>query len=51
MPFCFILKVSPLCQTLSSGLDMFQKALLTSNLLSKDAKISWVIDKNWLIQE
>ena len=30
---------------------MPKKTLLTSNPLSKDAKISWVIDNSWLIQE
>ena len=30
---------------------MSKKALLTSNPLSNDVKISWVIDNIWLIQE
>ena len=30
---------------------MSKKILLTSNPLSKDVKISWIIDNSWLIQE
>ena len=45
------MKVSLSCQTLSRALDMSKKTLLTFNPLSKDAKISWVIDNSWLIQE
>ena len=30
---------------------MSKKTLLTSNTLSKDVKILWVIDNSWLIQE
>ena len=32
-------------------LDMSKKTLLTSNPLSQDVKISWVIDNSWLLQE
>ena len=32
-------------------LDMSKKTLLTSNSLSQDVKISWVIDNSWLLQE
>ena len=51
MPFCFNLKISPSCQTLSKALGMSKETLLTSNPLSKDVKISWVIDSSWLIRE
>ena len=51
MSFCFNLKRSPSYQTLSKALDMSKKTLLTSNPLSKDVKISWVIDNSWLMQE
>ena len=30
---------------------MSKKTLLTPNPLSKDVKISWVIDNSWLMQE
>ena len=46
MPLCFTLKISPLFQTLSKALDMSKKTLLTSNPLSKDAKILWVTGNN-----
>ena len=51
MPFCFNLKISPSYQTLPKALDMSKKTLLTSNPLSKDVKISWLIDNSWLMQE
>ena len=51
MPFCFSLKISPSCQTLSKVLVMSKETLPTSNPFSKDVKISWVIDNNWLMQE
>ena len=51
MLFCVNLKIRLACQTLSKGLDMSKKTRLTSNPLSKDVKISWVIDNSWLIQE
>ena len=51
MPFCFNLKISPSCQTLWKGLDMSEKALITSNSLSKDIKISWIVNNRWLIQK
>ena len=51
MSFCFNLKISPSCQTLSKALDMSKETLLTSDPLSKDVKISWVIDNSWLMQE
>ena len=44
------MKISPSCQTLSKALDMSKKALLTSNPLSKDVEILWVIDNSWLMQ-
>ena len=44
------MKISPSCQTLSKAFDMSKKTLLTSNSLSKDIKISWVIDNSWVIQ-
>ena len=47
MPFCFSLKITPSCQTLSKALDMSKKTLLTSSSSSKDLLISWVID--WLM--
>ena len=49
--FCFNLKISPSCQTLSKALDISKKTPLTSNPSSNDFQISWVIDKNWLIHE
>ena len=51
MSFCLNLKVSPLWKTSSKAVNMSKKTLLTSNPLSKDVKVSWVIDNNWLIQE
>ena len=51
MLFYFNLKIRPSCQTLSKALDMSKETVLTSNPLSKDVKISWVIDSSWLIQE
>ena len=51
MPFSFNLKISTSCETLSKNLDMSKKTLLISNPLSKDVKISWVIDNSWLTQE
>ena len=51
MPFCFNLKISPSCQTLSKTLDMSKKTILTFNPLSKDIELSWVIDSSWLVQE
>ena len=41
----------PSWQTLSKALDMSKKTLLTFSRLSKDVKISWVIDNSWLIPE
>ena len=40
MPFCFSLKITPSCQTLSKALDMSKKTLLISSPSSKDLKIS-----------
>ena len=51
MPFCFNLKIIPLCQTLSNAFEISRKMPLTSNPSSKDLHISCVIDKCWLIQE
>ena len=51
MPFCFSLKIIPLCQTFSNTFEISRKTPLTSNPSSKDLHISWVIDKSWLIQE
>ena len=51
MPFCFSLRIIPLCQTLSNTFEMSRKAPLTSNPPLKDLHISWVIDKSWLMQE
>ena len=64
MMFCFNLKISPLCQTLSGGLFyqgmtlsnavvhlFLRKLLLISYPLSKDVKISLLIDNSWLAQE
>ena len=51
MPFGFNLKIRPSCQTLSKALDMSKKTFVTSNPLSEDVKISWVIFNSWLIQE
>ena len=51
LPFCFNFKISPSCQTLSKALNMSEKILLTSNPLSKDVKVSWLIGNSWLIQE
>ena len=44
IPFCFNLKISPLCQTLSIALDMSKETFLSSNLLSKYVKTLWIID-------
>ena len=51
MPFCFNLKISRSYQTLSNALDKSKKTLLTSNPLSKEGKILWVINNSWLMQE
>ena len=45
--FCFNLEIRPLCQVL----DMSKKTLITSNPLSKDIEISWIIDNSWLMLE
>ena len=46
MPLCFNLKISP-----SKALYISKETIRTSNPLSKDVKILWVIDNSWLIQE
>ena len=38
MLFCFNLKISPSCQTLSKVFDMSNRTVLTSNPLSKEVK-------------
>ena len=40
IPFCFDLKMSPLCQNLSNAFDISRKTPLTSNPLSNDLYIS-----------
>ena len=50
IPFCFSLKIIPSCHTLSNAFEISRKTPLTSNQLSKDLCISWVIDKSCLIQ-
>ena len=51
MPFFFNLKITPSRQTLSKALDMPKETVLTSNPLTKDVKLSWLIDNSWLIQK
>ena len=51
IPFCFDLKMNPLCQTLSNAFDISRKTPLTSNPLSNDLYISWVIAKSWFMQD
>ena len=51
IPFCFNLYISPSCHTLSKALDMSRNTPLTSKPLSKEVKISWVIDRSWFMQE
>ena len=48
MPFYFNCYIRPSCNTLSKALDMYRN---TSKPLSKELKISWVIDRGWLTQE
>ena len=48
MPFCFNCYIRLSCNTLSKALDMYRN---TSKPLSKEVKISWVIDRGWLTQE
>ena len=49
--FWFSLRRKPSCHTLSKALDISKKTYLTSNPLSNDLYISWVIASNWLTQE
>ena len=51
IPFCFSLKIIPLCQTLSNAFEISRKTPLTSKPSPKDVYISLVIDKSWLMQE
>ena len=51
MPFCFSLKITPLCQTSSSAFEKSRKTPHTSNPPSKDLYISWFIHKRWLMSE
>ena len=51
MPFCFNLKITPLCQTLSNAFEISRKTPLISNPSLKDLYTLWVIDKSWLIHK
>ena len=51
IPFYFNLYVSLSCHTLSKALDMSRNTPLTSKPLSKEVKISLVIDRSWFLQE
>ena len=54
IPFCFNLYISLLYHTLSKALDMSRKNIhltsYSSMLLSKEVKISWVIDSSSFIE-
>ena len=43
--------ISSLCHTLSKALDISRNTPLTSKSLSKEVKISWVIDRSWFMRE
>ena len=49
IPFCFNLKIKPLCHSLSKAFNMSENTDWTSWWSSKDLQTWWVIDKSWLI--
>ena len=48
IPFCFNLYISPSCDTFSKALDIPRNTPLTPKPLSKEVKISWVIDRSFM---
>ena len=46
--FCFNLYISPSCDTFSKALDIPRNTPLTPKPLSKEVKISWVIDRSFM---
>ena len=50
LPSWFNLYIRPLCHTSSKAFDMSRNTRLTSMTLSKEVKISWMIDRSWLLQ-
>ena len=50
IPFWYSLKISPSCHTLSRALDISMNIPWTLSSISKAVKISWLIERSWLMQ-
>ena len=51
IPFWRSLKISPSCHTLSKALEISRNIPRTSSPILKALKISWLIERSWLMQE